>query len=207
MRLQGMALSVESLHGAMQRVRAEVLQPYATIRTQTAQMGNLHATTDMLRHVLHRLKLIAKLKVTPCPCMPLHGPVTAMGLRRGRPKWPFMHAHASHQRTQHSSNVSSISRVLSVALRKGSVWHRHRRAHALNASSRYEFECMCLLQALNLDVEDRNAIPDAAKAARLLTDVAAVSQEMDFSGLSVVKADTEYLEAVSQKAGHEFVPT
>jgi hypothetical protein len=47
----------------MQRVRAEVLQPYGTIRMQTTQMSNLHRTTDMLRHVLHRLKLVAKLKV------------------------------------------------------------------------------------------------------------------------------------------------
>ena len=61
--LQGMNLSVESLHAAMQRVRSEVLQPYGTIRMQTTQMSNLHRTTDMLRHVLHRLKLIAKLKV------------------------------------------------------------------------------------------------------------------------------------------------
>ena len=54
---------MDSLHAAMQRVRVEVLQPHATIRTQTTQMGNLHRTTDMLRHVLHRLKLVAKLKV------------------------------------------------------------------------------------------------------------------------------------------------
>ncbi len=60
---QGMNLSVDSLHAAMQRVRSEVLQPYGTIRMQTTQMSNLHRTTDMLRHVLHRLKLIAKLKV------------------------------------------------------------------------------------------------------------------------------------------------
>lgn len=67
-----MNLSVETLHAAMQRVRSEVLQPYATIRTQTTQMSNLHRTTDMLRHVLQRLKLIAKLKVCPdqraCTC-------------------------------------------------------------------------------------------------------------------------------------------
>lgn len=60
---QGMNLSVDTLHAAMQRVRSEVLQPYGTIRMQTTQMSNLHRTTDMLRHVLHRLKLIAKLKV------------------------------------------------------------------------------------------------------------------------------------------------
>ncbi len=55
------------------------------------------------------------------------------------------------------------------------------------------------LQALDLDAEDKNAIPDAAKAARLLTDIAAVSQEIDLSSLAIVEADMEYLETVSQK--------
>ena len=41
------------------------------------------------------------------------------------------------------------------------------------------------LQALDLDAEDKNAIPDAAKAARLLTDIAAVSQEIDLSSLAM----------------------
>ena len=62
---QGMNLSVESLHATMQRVRGEVLQPYATMRVQTMQMGNLHRTSDVLRHVLQRLKHIAKLRVRP----------------------------------------------------------------------------------------------------------------------------------------------
>ena len=55
------------------------------------------------------------------------------------------------------------------------------------------------MQALDLGMEDKNTISDAAKAARLLTDIAAVSQEIDLSGLALVEADTEYLEAVSQK--------
>ena len=59
--------------------------------------------------------------------------------------------------------------------------------------------CCHIMQALDLDVEDKNAIPDAAKAARLLTDNAAVSQEMDISGLTIVDAENEYLEIVSQK--------
>ena len=54
--LQGMNLSVESLHATMMRVRGEVLQPYATMRVQTMQMGNLHRTSDVLRHVLQRLQ-------------------------------------------------------------------------------------------------------------------------------------------------------
>ena len=55
------------------------------------------------------------------------------------------------------------------------------------------------MQALDLDADDKNAIPDAAKAARLLTDIAAVSEEMDLSGLSVVEADSGLLASASQK--------
>ncbi len=50
-----------------------------------------------------------------------------------------------------------------------------------------------------MDADDKNAVPDTAKAARLLTDIAAVSQEMDLSGISVVQADTEFLASTSQK--------
>ena len=61
--MQGINLSVDSLQAAMQRVLTDVMQPYNSIRQQTSQMQNLHATADILRHVLHRLKLISKLKV------------------------------------------------------------------------------------------------------------------------------------------------
>jgi hypothetical protein len=53
----------------MQRVLADVMQPYSSIRQQTSQLHNLHTTADMLRHVLHRLKLVSKLKVcAPVAC-------------------------------------------------------------------------------------------------------------------------------------------
>ena len=61
--LQGVNLSVDSLQAAMRRVRAEVMGPYAAITAQTAQLTNLQATGDLLRHVLHHLKLVARLKV------------------------------------------------------------------------------------------------------------------------------------------------
>lgn len=62
---QGINLSVDSLQAAMRRVRAEVMQPYSSIRLQTSQLHNLHTTADVLRHVLHRLKLVSRLKVRP----------------------------------------------------------------------------------------------------------------------------------------------
>lgn len=61
---------MDSLQAAMRRVRAEVMQPYTSIRMQTSQLHNLHTTADTLRHVLHRLKLVSRLKVSP-PTTPM----------------------------------------------------------------------------------------------------------------------------------------
>lgn len=61
--MQGINLSVDSLQAAMRRVRAEVMGPYTAITSQTAQLINLQAAGDLLRHVLHHLKLVARLKV------------------------------------------------------------------------------------------------------------------------------------------------
>lgn len=61
---QDMSLSVDSLQALMARMRTEVEAPYAAISAQSAQLANLHATADLLRHVLHRLKLVVRLKVS-----------------------------------------------------------------------------------------------------------------------------------------------
>ncbi len=61
--VQGINLAVESLATALRRVRSEVGAPHAALRTQTAQLCNLHSTLDLLRHLIHRLKLVAKLRV------------------------------------------------------------------------------------------------------------------------------------------------
>lgn len=55
-------LSVRSLQMVAARVRAEVAEPYQQIATRTRQLKNLQATVDLLRHVIHRLKLVAKLR-------------------------------------------------------------------------------------------------------------------------------------------------
>ncbi|CAL8469379.1 g8920 [Coccomyxa elongata] len=111
--MQGINLSVDSLQAAMRRVRAEVMQPYTSIRMQTSQLHNLHTTADTLRHVLHRLKLLSRLK-------------------------------------------------------------------AQMASS-----------------QDKAGSQEPAKAAKLLSDITAVGQEIDLSGLNVVEADEEYLQNAS----------
>ena len=60
---QGINLAVESLAAALARVRGEVGGPHAALRTQTAQLANLHGALDLLRHLIHRRKLVAKLRV------------------------------------------------------------------------------------------------------------------------------------------------
>lgn len=60
--LQGIAGSVEALQGAMQRVRGEVSDMCTRMRSQNRQAANLHAAADLVRALLHRLKLANKLK-------------------------------------------------------------------------------------------------------------------------------------------------
>lgn len=54
---------MESLAAALRRVRGEVGGPHTALRTQTVQLANLHSALDLLRHLIHRLKLVAKLRV------------------------------------------------------------------------------------------------------------------------------------------------
>eukprot|EP00798_Chlamydomonas_sp_ICE-L_P027164 gene27164-2403_t len=60
--LQDVVLSVDSLQSAIGRIRSEIVGPYDLVRVKTRQLRNLHATVDTLRHLIHRLKLVQKLK-------------------------------------------------------------------------------------------------------------------------------------------------
>lgn len=60
--LQGVAISVESLQGAMLRVRGEVADLCKRMRQQNTQAANLHAGAHMVRALLQRLKLTNKLR-------------------------------------------------------------------------------------------------------------------------------------------------
>ena len=60
--VQRISLSVRSLQMVAARVRVEVADPYQQIATRTRQLQNLQATVDLLRHVIHRLKLVQKLR-------------------------------------------------------------------------------------------------------------------------------------------------
>lgn len=60
--LQDVVGSVESLQQAVRRIRAEVVGPYEQIKSRSTQLRNLHATIELLRHVIHHLKLTHKLR-------------------------------------------------------------------------------------------------------------------------------------------------
>lgn len=107
--LQGFVLSVDSLQSAVKRIRAEIAGPYDQVKTKTKQLRNLHGTVDLLRHLIHRLKLAQKL------------------------------------RAQLSASTSI----------------------------------------------------DLAKAAKLLTDIAALDSEVDMTGVEVVAADEEFLKTAA----------
>jgi hypothetical protein len=59
---QEVVLSVGSLQAAVRRVRAEVEGPYVAVLLQTRQLRSLHATIELLRALLLRLKLTSKLR-------------------------------------------------------------------------------------------------------------------------------------------------
>ena len=65
--------SVHSLRAATAHVRAEVEAPYAIIACQSAQLAALHTSAEVLRHVLHHLKLVARLKAGSLPTLHLWG--------------------------------------------------------------------------------------------------------------------------------------
>lgn len=60
--LQRISLAVRSLQSVAARVRAEVAEPYHQIAAKTRQLRNLQSTVDMLRHVIHRVKLVQRLR-------------------------------------------------------------------------------------------------------------------------------------------------
>lgn len=60
--MQGINLAVNTVQAALQRASALVMEPYRQVQVNTTQLRNVHNTLELLRHVIQRLKLIAKLK-------------------------------------------------------------------------------------------------------------------------------------------------
>lgn len=56
------------------------------------------------------------------------------------------------------------------------------------------------MQAQLAAQQEKAGSQDPAKAAKLLNDIAAVGQEIDLSGITVVEADEDYLQNASQQA-------
>ena len=126
--LQVIRLGVDSLRGAVDRVADEVMEPYLALQAKTQQLGNLLATADLLRHVIQRLKMTAKLRQT------------LQGGTLGSSKGP-------------SGGVGPSL--------------------------------------------------DLAKAAKFLTDAKMVGEEADLSGIEVLSADNEFLEAAEDQLAGE----
>lgn len=145
--VQRVALSVRSLQSVAARVRAEVVEPYDALSAKTAQLANLQATVDLLRHVIHRLKLVARLRQQLA---------SDSGSERSPPlRWP-------------------------PPLRT-----RRFRSHHCHRTSAMTHNTLA------------TGVLELTKAAKLLSDVAAVDAELDTSGLAPVDADAPFLEEVS----------
>ncbi len=117
---QGINLAVESLTAALRRVRGEVAAPHAALRAQALQLRNLHATLDLLRHLLHRLKLVAKLRVRARPAAALRGDPAVARTARDLPPWP---ADAPHRATRPAPG----ERDARTPARRRRSWRRRRR--------------------------------------------------------------------------------
>lgn len=59
-----------------------------------------------------------------------------------------------------------------------------------------------LWQAQLATSQENAGSQDPAKAAKLLSDIAAVGQEIDLSGIKCVEADEEYLQNASKQVKH-----
>lgn len=60
--MQDISLAVDTVQSALQRAKALVMEPCGQLELKTQQLRNLHNTMELLRHVIQRLKLTAKLR-------------------------------------------------------------------------------------------------------------------------------------------------
>ena len=60
--MQGISLAVDTMQSALQRAKTLIMEPYEQLQLKTQQLRNLHGTIESLRHLIQRLKLVAKLK-------------------------------------------------------------------------------------------------------------------------------------------------
>ena len=60
--MQGITLAVDTMQSALQRAKALIMEPYEQLQLKTRQLRNLHGTVELLRQLIQRLKLVAKLR-------------------------------------------------------------------------------------------------------------------------------------------------
>lgn len=167
--VQRITLSVRSLQMVAARVRAEVAEPYAQIAARTQQLANLQASVDLLRHAIHRLKLVQKLRAQM-------GGVEGAGECRapavlGRGQGP----------------------------RGPSTWGGRAGGGRFRSPSCCDAKHLPLHTPPRLDPPPTSTptgsggILEVAKAAKLLSEIAAVDAEADLSGVEAVEADAEFL--------------
>ncbi|KAL6762845.1 component of oligomeric golgi complex 5 [Haematococcus lacustris] len=60
--LKDVVVSMDSLQKSVRRIRTEIAGPYEHIKARTTQLHNLHSIVELLRHLVHRIKLTGKLR-------------------------------------------------------------------------------------------------------------------------------------------------
>lgn len=60
--MQGITLAVDTMQSALQRAKSLIMEPYEQLQLKTQQLRNLHGTVELLRQLIQRLKLVAKLR-------------------------------------------------------------------------------------------------------------------------------------------------
>jgi hypothetical protein len=177
--LQRITLSVRSLQSVAARVRAEVLEPYQQVAAKTQQLRSLQRTVDLLRHVIHRLKLMQRLRMQ----------MAAEGGGRWAGGWTppegmfLQHASIWVRRGPAHQPTKTFLFHSSVVPRPTRIYITHAFTHAHNAHVR-----------VHVPAHTHAGILEAAKAAKLLSDIAAVDAEADLGGIDVVESDAGFLQ-------------
>lgn len=180
--VQRIGLSVRSLQMVAARVRGEVWEPYQQIAARTQQLANLQATVDLLRHVIHRLKLVQKLRqqmgggaqdagawLAWDGCFDCRGLLWVSGWHAYECQLALLPAQPAPMPPPHLPAAPPLAHIL-VLPSLFTLPPRHLSLLPVTAG-----------------------ILEVAKAAKLLSEIAAVDAEADLAGVDAVDADAEFL--------------
>lgn len=142
----------------------------------------LQATVDLLRHVIHRLKLVQKLRAQ----MAAADGGGESGHPALRPGTPAMRSCCSSYVRQHAGAGPQHAGFAACA-----AWR-----HATRDRARQRCRCTCMRRP-PCHPRPIAGILEVAKAAKLLSEIAAVDAEADLSGVDVAEADAELLQTAA----------